>query len=265
MTESLRTLWAEDRPAFGGWCTIPSTFSAELMARQGFDWVCIDTQHGLIGYHIMVPMLQALSLTGVPPFVRVSWNTPGEIGKALDAGALGVIVPMVSTPEAARAAVAACRYAPEGSRSYGPIRVALSNPYTVEWANRNVLLFVMLETAEAVRNADDILAVPGIDGVYVGPADLSVSLGLPPRLDVEDGVHLEAQETILKACKNRGVVPGMHTGSPQYANRAADRGFRFLALATDSVYMGVGAQQFLQVARGTAAVVRGEKPERPYA
>lgn len=265
MTESLRTLWAEDKPAFGGWCTIPSTFSAELMARQGFDWVCIDTQHGLIGYHAMVPMLQALALTGVPPIVRVSWNSPGEIMKALDAGALGVIVPMINTPDDARAAVASCRYAPEGTRSYGPIRAALSHPYTVEWANENVLLFVMIETAEGVKNAGEILAVPGISGVYIGPADLSVSLGLPPRLDVEEGIHVEAQETILKACKNRGVVPGMHTGSPEYARRAAERGFRFMALATDSVYMGVGAQQFLQVARGTAAVMPGEKPARPYA
>lgn len=265
MTESLRALWAEDKPAFGGWCTIPSTFSAELMARQGFDWVCIDTQHGLIGYHAMVPMLQALALTGVPPVVRVAWNSPGEIAKALDAGALGVIVPMVNSPVDARAAVAACRYAPEGARSYGPIRAALSHPYTPEWANRNVLLFVMLETAEAVRNAEDILDVPGIDGVYVGPADLAVSLGLPPRLDVEDGIHRDAQDRILRACKDRRLVPGMHTGAPEYARRAADRGFRFMALATDSVYMGLGAQQFLQVARGTAAVMPGEAPSRPYA
>ena len=177
----LREAWAEDRAALGGWLTIPSGFSAEIMAHAGFDWVCVDTQHGVIDYQQMVGMLQAVSSTPVTPLVRVPWNEPGIIGKTLDAGARGVIIPMVNSVEEAEQAVRACRYAPAGARSYGPLRAtyyAGSDYY--EHANDDVLCIVMIETRDAVARVDEILSVPGIDAVYIGPADLSITLGLPP-------------------------------------------------------------------------------------
>src|SRR5439155_16169946 len=121
----LREVLTSGRPAVGGWCVIPGAFTAEVVARSGVEWICIDAQHGLVGYGEMLSMLQAVTATGVPALVRVPWNDPGWIMKALDAGAAGVIVPMVNTPEEAEAAAGACRYPPDGYRSWGPTRASL--------------------------------------------------------------------------------------------------------------------------------------------
>src|SRR5438034_9539457 len=152
---ALRELWDRGGVTVGGWCVMPSAFSAELMARCGFDWLCIDTQHGLIGYDQMTLMLQAVAITGTPAFVRVPWNQPDHIMKALDAGAQGVIVPMVDNEEDARAAVRAAKYPPLGTRSWGPIRAALDVPdYSPETANRRTIVAVMIETPGGVENLD---------------------------------------------------------------------------------------------------------------
>ena len=159
---SLRAIWDGGGFALGGWLTVPSGVSAEIMAHGGFDWVCIDMQHGMIDFSHVVPMLQGISSTDTTPLVRVPRNEPGIIGKCLDAGAWGVIVPMVNTADEARAAVAACRYAPAGIRSYGPLR---ANYYAgfdyFSRANDEVLCIVMIETTVAVANVDEIRGRPG--------------------------------------------------------------------------------------------------------
>src|SRR6266545_3811876 len=176
----VKRMWQAGQPALGGWLTVPSSLSAEVMAHAGFDWLCVDMQHGVIGYQVAVTMLQAISTTETVPFVRVPWNEQGTIMKALDAGAYGVVVPIVNTAAEAAAAVAACRYPPLGIRSHGPIRAALygGRDYIAR-GNDEVLCIVQVETKESVENLDEILAVSGVDAVYIGPADLSLSLGLP--------------------------------------------------------------------------------------
>jgi 4-hydroxy-2-oxoheptanedioate aldolase len=235
---TLRELWDAGRPTIGGWCTLPSAFSAELMGRSGFDWVCVDTQHGLVGYDQMVLMLQGLAITGTPAFVRVRWNEPGEIMKALDAGAQGVVVPMVNSAEEAVSAVAACRYPPQGYRSWGPIRAALGvDGYSPESANLRTVVAIMIETADGVARMDEILSVPGVDAVYVGPNDLAVTHGLPPSATVESREHSELIESILAGCKRHQIVAGIHCGSVETAQRWLDAGFEMLNVKSDALFM----------------------------
>src|SRR3990172_2258184 len=177
---ALRELWASGEAAIGGWGRLGAAFSAELMGRAGYDWVCVDTQHGLAGHETMVAMLQALDVAGTPTFVRVAWNHPDLIMRALDAGADGIVVPMVNTPEDAAQAVRSCRYAPAGFRSWGPARSSLGEPaYSPSSANAAVICMVMIETRAAVEDIDSILAVDGVAGAYIGPSDLAISCGLP--------------------------------------------------------------------------------------
>ncbi len=215
---------------------MPSSVAAEAVAGEGFDYVCVDAQHGAIDYQATVALLQGIALGGSNPVVRVPWNEPGVIAKMLDAGAHGVIVPMVNTVAEAEAVVRACRYAPIGARSYGPTVVGLRHDDYVAWAAENVAVIAMIETAEAVRNVDDILAVPGIDAIYVGPADLSLTLGLPPRNNDDSPVFNEALQRIVAACRNRGVVPGAHCVGG-VARRRAEQGFRLLTVSSDIAAM----------------------------
>lgn len=250
---TLRDLWDGGGVTVGGWCVIPSAFSAELMGRSGFDWVCVDTHHGLIGYESMATMLQAMSITGTPAFVRVPWNTPGDIMKALDAGAQGVIVPMVNSADEARRAIGACRYPPAGYRSWGPIRAALGvQGYSPETANRRVVAAIMIETAAGVAAADEILSVPGIDAVYVGPNDLAVSHGMRPSGDNFDEEHAQIVEDILDACQRHNVLAGIHCGSVEMARRWRERGFRMFNVTSDAAFM-----------RGGAAAVISQLAESP--
>jgi len=216
------------------------------MAHAGFDWVCIDMQHGVIDYAQMVTMLQAVSSTAVTPLVRVPWNEPGIIGKSLDAGARGVIIPMVNSRADAERAVRACRYAPLGARSYGPVRAnyAVGFDYFTN-ANEDVLCIVMVETRDAVDQVDKILSVPGVDAVYVGPADLSVTLGLPPAPDHDAVEFNDALTTILGACRAHGVVPGI-AGNQQTAPKRIEQGFRLVEVAADAALLARGAGLALQ-------------------
>jgi 4-hydroxy-2-oxoheptanedioate aldolase len=254
---TLRELWDGGGVTAGGWCVIPSPFSAELMGRSGFDWVCVDTQHGLIGYDHMVPMLQALSITGTPAFVRVPWNTPGDIMKALDAGAQGVIVPMVNSAEDARRAIGASRYPPDGYRSWGPIRAALGvDGYVPATANRRVVVAVMIETEAGVAAADEIVSVPGVDAVYVGPNDLAVTHGMTPSADAFDERHQRIVETVLAACQRHGVVAGIHCGSVETALRWRERGFRMFNVTSDGIFLRTGAAQVVRSLAGQPAPAR---------
>ena len=232
---ALRRLWAQDKAALGGWLTNPSAASAEVFAHAGFDWVCIDTQHGLIDYQTSVEMLRAISTTDAVPIVRVPWNEPGIIMKSLDAGAYGVIIPMVNSRAEAEAAVSYCRYAPKGVRSYGPSRAVLyAGRDYFQHANDTVLCIVMIETAQAIENLDDILSVAGVDVAYIGPADLSVSLGFPPASYHEDPKYAGAVQAVLDACRTHGVVPGFHGGNPANARARIDQGFRFVEVCADT-------------------------------
>ena len=217
---------------------MPTAFGAELMGTVGFDWICIDTQHGLIGYEAMSQMLQALSISGTPPVVRVAWNSPSEIMRALDAGAQGVIVPLVNTPEEAELAVSACRYPPMGQRSWGPVRAALRMPgYSPQAGNQDVVCVVQVETQQAVERLDEILDVPGVDVVYVGPADLAVSCNLPPTFKVSEMQHRPMIDRILAVCRDRGVVAGIHCTAAADVEHWLAQGFGFVTAGSDRGYM----------------------------
>jgi 4-hydroxy-2-oxoheptanedioate aldolase len=240
----LKELWAAGRPVINGWCSLPGGFSAELMADQGWDSVTIDTQHGLIGYSEMLAMLQGVSTTPATPLVRVSWNQPGEIMRALDAGAYGVICPMINDAAECEAFVRACRYPPNGFRSSGPTRAAVYGgaDYHAK-ANGEMLAFAMIETAAGLANVEAITATPGLDGIYIGPSDLSLALGGPPGQDSDAPVLMAAFDRILAACKANGVRAGVHTASVAYSQKMIDRGFDLVTVGSDVRYLATGHRE----------------------
>ncbi|HEV8575062.1 MAG TPA: aldolase/citrate lyase family protein [Dehalococcoidia bacterium] len=246
----VKRMWEAGQAALGGWLTVPSSFSAEVFAHAGFDWITVDMQHGMIDYQTAVTMLQAISTTETVPFVRVPWNEPGIIMKSLDAGAYGVVIPMINSRAEAEAAVSACRYAPRGVRSYGPVRAAIygGRDYYAH-ADDEVACIVMIETKEAVERIDDILSVPGIDAVYVGPSDLSVSLGLAPAYDHEKGVFVDAIERIVSSCQGHNVVPGIHAGGPTVARKRIEQGFLMVEMCDDAGSMARSAAADLKALR----------------
>jgi len=241
---TLKTKWARGEATVNGWLSIPSSFSAEVMAHQGFDSLTVDMQHGVVDYQVAVTMLQAISTTPVIPLARVPWNDPGRLMKILDAGVYGVICPMISTRAQAEALVAACRYPPRGYRSWGPVRASIyaGSDYG-DHANDDILVIPMIETAEALENLDDILSVPGVDAIYVGPSDLSLALGMKPRLDQTDPPVVEAQRKIAAACKRHGVVAGIHNNTSAYALRMIAEGYQFVTLASDSRFLAAKAAE----------------------
>lgn len=249
MSTSLRERWETGNETLGFWLAVPTIISAEIAARQPVDYVCVDTQHGVNDYMTMVGMVQAIELAGNTPIVRVPWNEPGIIGKTLDAGAYGVIVPMVNTRAQAEALVQAARYAPDGSRSWGPLVASLRHPDNRQWAADHVAVIPMIETAEALDNLDDILSVPGVDAIYVGPADLSLSLGLAPQSDHDEAVFNDALAAIVAGCRRHGVVPGMHaTGA--LVERRREQGFRMITVTSDALAMRAGFASELAAAEG---------------
>jgi 4-hydroxy-2-oxoheptanedioate aldolase len=255
---TLRQLWTSGAPTLGGWCSIPSSYAAEIVAAS-FDWVCIDMQHGLAGQETMVTMLQSLAITSTPAFVRVSWNRPGEIMRALDAGAQGVIVPMIGSAAEARAAVGACRYAPDGYRSWGPSRNALyASRLDPAEINRQVICTVMVETIEAIEAIDEILEVPGVDAVFIGPSDLAVAMGIDPSRAFENADHEKLVRHVLMACRKRLVVAGMFCGGSEQAIRWRDAGFTMLALQTDARLLRSATEAIVRSVRETP---KAEPPE----
>jgi 4-hydroxy-2-oxoheptanedioate aldolase len=257
----LRTIWGNGDAALTGWLSIPSAFSAELLAHAGFDCLTIDVQHGLIDYAAAVSMLQAIATTAVTPLARVPWNEPGIIMKLLDAGVYGIICPMISTPAEAAAFAAACRYPPDGIRSYGPRRAMLyaGSDYQ-EAANRTILAIAMIETAEGLANVDAIAATPGIDALFIGPADLSLALGRTQRMDQTDPIMVEALDAILAAARRHGKVAGLHTGSPGYARQMIDKGFQLVAVQSDAGYMEAEARRVIAAVGKTGAGAEGSGP-----
>lgn len=221
-----------------GWLGIPSSFAAEVMAYTGFDSLTIDMQHGAMHYDAALPMLQAISTTNVTPLARVPWNEPGIIGKMLDAGCYGIICPMINNRTECEAFVRACKYPPIGSRSNGPTRARYYGgaDYAVR-ANDTVLALAMIETAEALQNLDAILSTPGLDGIYVGPADLSISLRgkMPPD---PQGVEVTAAlKVIVEATHRHKVIAGLHCLSAQHTIENIELGFQFVTIQSDTAFL----------------------------
>ncbi|HSI39560.1 MAG TPA: aldolase/citrate lyase family protein [Xanthobacteraceae bacterium] len=217
-----------------GWCGIPSSVSAELMAKLGFDAITIDMQHGAVDYADMLHMLQAISTSDATPIVRAPWNDPSFIGRILDAGAYGVICPMINSGDDADAFVRACRYAPVGQRSAGPLRASLyGGPDYIKMANETIMTFAMIETVEGLNNLEDILKAPGLDAIFVGPSDLSLAMGGPAGFDPRTPAVYEAIEFICAKTIEAGIIPGIHTGSVQYAKEMRELGYRFMAYLSD--------------------------------
>ncbi len=248
----IRQIWSEGGTVINGWLVIPSAFSAETMAHQGWDSMTIDLQHGALDYQQAANMLTAISTTDVTPICRVPWLDPGIIMKMLDAGCYGVICPMINNRREAEILVESCRYPPQGKRSFGPIRGLLyGGPDYAEHANDTVLTFAMIETAEAVDQIDDILSVEGLDAIYVGPADLSLTLGYAPKLDHEEGPVLKALEYILEAAKKHNVRAGIHNNSAAYTKRMIEMGFDLVSVASDARLVAEKAAEILAEIRGT--------------
>jgi 4-hydroxy-2-oxoheptanedioate aldolase len=242
----LRTLWQNDEAAVNGWLAIGNSFSAETMAHQGWDTLTIDLQHGVIDYQAMVTMLQAISTTATVPVVRVPWLEPGILMKTLDAGAYAVICPMVNTREDAQRLVAYTNYAPRGTRSFGPVRASLYGgaDYPTQ-ADGTVVRFAMIETAQALDNLDAILAVEGLDAIYIGPSDLSLALGCKPTFDDLEAKAAQAIDHILERAQAHGVVAGIHNGRPDVAKARIAKGFRFVTVSSDARLLAAGSQQIL--------------------
>jgi 4-hydroxy-2-oxoheptanedioate aldolase len=215
----------------------------------------------VVDYQVAVSMLQGISTTGVVPLARVPWNDPARIMKILDAGAYGVICPMINTREEAEALVAACRYYPRGYRSWGPVRASIyaGTDYTPAAANDTVVVMPMIETAQAVKNIDDILSVPGIDAVYVGPADLSITLNCTPKLDQTEAPVVDALDQIVRACKRHNVAAGIHCGVASYALKMIGIGYQFVTLASDSRMMAARAADEVAAVR-KSGVSAGKLP-----
>ena len=250
----IKQMWQEGKPVTLGWVSIANSFSAEAMARQGFDAMCIDLQHGTPGMSDLLALLHAVSQTDATPVVRVPWNDPATIMKALDFGAYAIIVPLVSTAEDAARAVAACRYPPTGMRSSGPIRALhYGGADYLAKADGEIVVMAMIETKEGLANLDAICATPGLDAIYIGPSDLSFALGLTPRMDNPDPLHLETCDRIREAAHKHGKKACMHCASAAFAAGAIKRGFDLVMLTSDINCMLAGAKKQLddlKAARG---------------
>lgn len=254
---TLKTAWSQGKPTLGLWLSNADPVAVEQLSGAGFDYMCLDLQHGLIDYGNVVPALQAQQRSESIPIARAPWNEPGIIGKLLDAGVMGVIIPMVNTVAEAEQAVASCRYAPEGSRSFGPARAAaaLGGRYFQD-ANQQIACIPMIETVTALENLDDIVKVEGIDAIYVGPADLGISLGLGPGSDNADPSFQDALSHIVSACNSAGIAPGIHT-VPELVQTRIGQGFKMITATSDAGALGAGAKLHLSVANGDASAEGG--------
>lgn len=250
---TLKAAWRDAQSTLGLWLSNADPATVESLGGLDYDYLCLDLQHGLIDYSNVVPALQAQQRSQSIPIARAPWNEPGIIGKLLDAGVMGVIIPMVNTVAEAEQAVAACRYAPKGARSYGPARaaVALGGTY-FEDANQEVACIPMVETTTALENLDDIVKVEGIDAIYVGPADLGISLGLGPGSDNADPSFQDALKHVIGACRSNGIAPGIHS-VPGLVKTRLSQGFQMVTVTSDAQAAMAGAKHALAVANGGAA------------
>jgi len=245
--------------ALGAWCSIGSPYSAELLGHGGFDTVVVDLQHGMLYLEQAMAMLAALSATPAMPMVRVSDNQFFEVNKLLDAGAYGVICPMIDGVEDARRFVSACRYPPLGKRSYGPTRGFLyGGPDYFSGANNEILTLAMIETPQGLRDVDQIAAVDGIDGLFVGPSDLSLALGLEPGVDWRSGPLADAIDRILASARRHGKMTGIFCTTVPFAIDMKNKGFDYINLGNDASFLRTSAQAWVGAVKGTEAGVPGK-------
>jgi len=243
----IREKLTDNAVTFGTWLAIGSSHSAEIMGRVGYDWVIVDTQHGGLSEANLLPVFQALDLTGTPALVRVPWLDPALIMRALDLGAAGVVIPMVNTAEDAARAVEAARYPPHGLRSFGPVR----SYYSADGTPEDPVCIAMIETVEAMKNLEAIAETPGLDGLLVGPVDLALSMGLGLALQMPDAV-LDAIEEVAEACSKQGLIAASVALGLDNAADQIRRGVSFLASGADSLFMKRAAGEDLQALREKA-------------
>ena len=227
---------------YGVWCMMPSPFVVEVFCHHPFDWVGIDLQHGLWAHDQMVGALQVVDRFGILSIVRVNGADPWEIGRVLDAGAAGVIVPMVDSAADA-AAVAACRYPPLGSRSFGPVRAALGRPeWSTDLANEQVLCVVMIETRGGLANLAEILSVPSVDAILVGAIDLSLTHGVLG----DDKSRWRLVEQVFDKCREYAVPSGIAVSSAADAKRGVEGGATLVALSPDAWLLSGAVEDYLR-------------------
>ncbi len=250
MNNRLLQKWHDREKSLGIWSNLPDIHVAEMLARTGADWICFDLQHGLMDYTDLTRLLPAVTGTPLTPLVRVAANQPDQIGKALDAGARGVIVPMVNTADDARQAVTSCYYPPAGQRSCGPMRDAMLEGFSyLGTANDEVACLLMIETQEGLKNLAAIAAVKGVSGLFVGPMDLCYGLGLAPG-DFSNERFTGALKAILTTCESNGLACGMFGYDASLAAKALDDGFDFASIGSDVSFVREGVSQAFAVARG---------------
>ncbi|WP_250493151.1 aldolase/citrate lyase family protein [Caballeronia sp. GAWG1-1] len=239
------------------WLSIPSSYAAEVVASQGFDSVTVDLQHGMIGFDSAVGMLQAISITSATPLVRSPSRDPNDIMRLLDAGAYGVICPAIDTPQMAADFVAACRYPGKGTRSFGPARGLLyGGPDYFSKANDVIQAFAMIESKEALDNLDAILATPGLDGIYIGPNDLALSLGVAPSAQLGEIVE-QAIARILDAALARGLLAGIFCSDGDAARRRLEQGFHLVTPGNDANALAAASSSRVLAARGGKQAIGG--------
>jgi 4-hydroxy-2-oxoheptanedioate aldolase len=234
----------------GYWAVLDAPVATERLARIGYDYVALDAQHGLLGYSGVLQGLMAIDAGGGIGVVRVEANHPTPIGRALDAGATAVIVPLVDDAEQAAAAVAAARYAPHGIRSYGPMRSGLRIGPRPDEANARTVVLAMIETAAGLANVESICATPGLDGIYVGPSDLSLALGAAfPNDPAIESEFAAALVRIQRAAAATGIAAGIHTPDGETARRRLGEGFTLASIASDLVHLEAAARAHLAAVR----------------
>jgi len=225
----------------GTWLTLPDSTAAQLMSRVGFDWLTVEMEHTPVTFEVAAQSFAVIAGNGVVPLVRVPWNTAENIKRVLDTGAWGIVVPMVNSRVEAEAAVSAARYAPQGTRSIGGQMHAANfdtSPGTYyKHANNEILVVLMAEHVDAIAAADDILSVPGIDVIFIGPNDLHNSMGQPPAFDSDHPEFVKGVRHILETAKKHGVAPGIHVADAAAAKRRLDEGFQFVAVASEAGLM----------------------------
>ncbi len=254
MHNPLRERHAAGQSIVNGWLSIPSGFTAELAARAGYDSLTIDMQHGMVGFPDVLAMLQGAATTGTPVLVRVpsafDHVKVDVMMQVLDAGAFGVIAPQMDTPAIARQIVSACRYPPEGMRSSGATRANLAlGPQYGQAANGAVLAMGMIESASALAHLDDILDTPGLDGIYIGPNDLSLALGEPAQSEPTAAVVVDAIARILAAAKRRKLIAGIFCSTGEACAMRIAQGFDMVTPAHDVAALMQGHSQRLAAAR----------------
>jgi len=232
----------EGKPAYGYALGLGSPLVAEALSRTGIDFLMIDGQHGSYGPESTLAALVATEGGSATPMARVARNDYTMIGRLLDEGMLGIVVPMVHTVEDARTAANACRFPPVGGRSWGWAHASIYGDDYPDWINDQIFLAVQIESAQAVENAEAIMAVPGVDGCWVGPADLALSMGIHPRDAANDESHQRSLERVIQACRDTGKIPGFAADDPADAFRRAEQGFRYLTAGSDSGFLLEGAK-----------------------